>query len=127
MSLLEKALEKYTQVKAPVTTDAECPVQSVDALSRQLRRSRDELLRAAGDDWPELLTDPAKLIAFADLLAISQIRESGGIPDTYTGKTTCQNCGEVPIWQGCPPQVNGCPWCLNRLAGLPMPNSFEHV
>ncbi len=101
-------------------------VQSVDKRSKELRESPDELRREADDDWDEVSNDPAQLVAFADSLAIVQIRESGRVPDTYVSLTTCQNCGEVPIWPGCPPQVNGCPWCLNRLDGLPMPNSFEH-
>ena len=118
MSLLDEALEKYTRAEVPVTTDraptdAERPIQSVDALSGRLRESRDELRRAAGDDWPEVSGDSAKLIAFADLLAISQIRESGGIPDTYTATTECEHCGPVPIWRGCPPKVTACVWCLN--------------
>ena len=27
----------------------------------------------------------------------------------------------VPIFQGSPSKVDGCPWCFNRNAGLPMP------
>lgn len=100
-------------------------VQSVDKRSRELRESSDELRRAAGDDWPAVRTDPAQLVAFADSLAIVQIRESGGIPDNYTSTTECKNCRTVPIWQGCPPQVDGCPWCLNRLKGLSIPGVKE--
>ncbi len=100
----------------------EC-VQSVDKRSKELRESPDQLQREAGDDWAEVSGDPAKLIAFADLLATSRIRESGGIPDTYTAITECEHCGTVPIWEGCLPQVDGCPWCLNRHMGLPMPNT----
>ena len=98
-------------------------VQSVDKRSKKLRESLDELREAAADDWPEVSNDPAQLVAFADSLAIVQIRESGRVPDTYVSVTTCRNCGEVPIWLGCPPQVNGCPWCHNRHKGLPMPNN----
>ena len=102
-------------------------VQSVDQRSKELRESSGGALRqAAEDDWEEVSNDPAKLIAFADLLAITQIRESGGIPDSYTAITTCQNCGEVPIWPGCPPMVKECPWCLNRIKGLPVPNHEDY-
>jgi len=100
-------------------------VQSVDKRSVELQESPDELRRAAEDDWDEIANDPSRLVAFADSLAIKQIRESGGIPDHYTSETECKHCGPVPIWLGCPPQVNGCPWCLNRLAGLPMPGVKE--
>ena len=101
-------------------------VRSVDQVSKELRESPNVLREAAQDDWDEVSNDPAQLVAFADSLAIVQIRESGGIPDSYTSTTECKHCGPVPIWEGCPPQVNGCPWCLNRLAGLSMPNSFAH-
>jgi len=90
-------------------------VQSVDKRSKELQESPDELQRAAEDDWDEISNDPAQLVAFADSLAIVQIRESGGIPDTYTSETECKNCGPVPIWQGCPPRVKACPWCMNGL------------
>jgi len=100
-------------------------VRSVDQVSRELRESPNVLREAAQDDWDEVSNDPAQLVAFADSLAIVQIRESGGIPDSYTSTTECNHCGTVPIWEGCPPQVNGCPWCFNRHKGLPMPNAGE--
>jgi len=96
-------------------------VQSVDKRSKELRESSDELQQAAGDDWIEVSNDPAQLIAFADSLAIVQIREAGRVPDTYVNVTTCQNCGEVPIWQGCPPRVKACPWCMNGLTAPAIP------
>ena len=98
-------------------------VVSIDQWSKRLQESPDELRREAEDDWSEVSNDPAQLVAFADSLAIKQIRASGGIPDHYTSETECRHCGSVPIWQGCPPQVNGCPWCFNRHKGLPMPNT----
>ena len=95
-------------------------VQSVDQWSKRLRQAPDELRRAAGDDWDEVSNDPAQLVAFADSLAISQIRESGAVPDTYVSATTCQKCGPVPIWPGCPPKVTECPWCMNGLTAPPI-------
>jgi len=102
------------------------PVQSVDEWSKRLRGSSGgELRQAAEEDWEEVSNDPAKLIAFADLLAITQIRESGSIPDTYTATTTCRNCGDVPIFENCLPKVDGCVWCMNDLAAPPMPGAKE--
>ncbi len=100
-------------------------VVSVDRWSKRLRDTPDELRRAAEDDWDDVSNDPAQLVAFAHSLAIVQIRESGGVPDSYTSTTECKHCGTVPIWPDCPPQVNGCPWCFNRHKGLPMPNAGE--
>ena len=113
MSLLEKAMEKYQCVET-----TESAVESVDNWSKRLRESPDELRRAAGDDWEEMSAD---IIGFADALAVYQIRESGSVPNSYTSTTECKNCGTVPIWQYCPSQVDGCPWCFNRHKGLPMP------
>ncbi len=101
-------------------------VQSVDEWSKRLRESSgDELRQSAEDDWEELSGDPAKLIAFADLLAITQIRESGNCPDTYTATTTCRNCGDVPIFENCLPKVDGCVWCMNGLTAPPIPGAKE--
>ena len=109
--------------KGPGARPDRSRVVSIDQWSKRLRESPDELRRAAEDDWSEVSNDPAQLVAFADSLAIKQIRASGGIPDHYTSETECKNCGAVPIWPGCPPEVKECPWCLNRLKGLPMPNN----
>ena len=87
------------------------------ALIRQLEKIRQEV----GEDWEEIANDPQQLKAFAELLMISEMRSRGVTPDHYTSTTTCKNCGPVPIWQGCPPQVNGCPWCFNRIKRLPIP------
>ncbi len=100
---------------------ASSSVQSVDTLRRKLLRGRrGELRRAAGEDWDEFSV-PAKIIGFADSLATEQIREDSSAPDHYSATTECRRCGPVPIFPGCPPQLNGCPWCRNRIHGLPIP------
>ena len=90
-----------------------------------LIQSLEEIKRKAGSDWDEIADDPAQLKAFAELLMIGEMRERGIVPDHYTSRTECKKCGTVPIWLGCPPQVNGCPWCFNRIKGLPMPNKHD--
>lgn len=89
--------------------------------------SLDRLREKAGDDWAEFSGDPTKLKAFADILAVEDMRQRGIVPDHYTATTECKHCGPVPIWEGCPPQVLGCPWCLNRLSrsSIPSPNSLK--
>ena len=97
-------------------------VWSVNQWSKKLQKFPDELRAAAGDDWAELSKDPAQLIAFASLEATRQIRESGAIPDSYVAMSLCDGCQrDVPIFVGCPPIISGCPWCFNRIKGLPMP------
>ncbi len=87
------------------------------ALIRRLR----EIQRKAGADWDEIANDPAQLKAFAELLMIGEMRERGIVPDHYTAITECKYCGPVPIFEGLPETVKGCPWCFNRIDGLPMP------
>ncbi len=86
-----------------------------------LLRALVEIKTVAGDDWQEISGDPEKLRAFADMLSITAMRERGEAPLHYTMTTTCRRCGPVPIFEGCPPRVDGCPWCHNRIRGLPRP------
>ena len=87
------------------------------SLLRELERLRKE----AGNDWDEIAADPAQLKAFAELLMIVEMREKGICPAHYTSTTDCKHCGPVPIFEGVPEKVEGCPWCLCRVAGLPIP------
>jgi len=79
------------------------------------------------DEWSELLENkdgelqPDELQAAIEMVEIMRMRERGQIPDHYTGTTTCNRCGPVPIWEGCSPEVKGCPWCFNRIQGLQIP------
>ena len=112
--------------KGPGARPDRSRVVSVDQWSKRLRESPDELQRAAEDDWDEISNDPAQLVAFADSLAIVQIRESGGVPDHYNFVTNCQRCASiVPIWQGCLPQVRECPWCMCGQTPPPIPGVTE--
>jgi len=104
----------------------ECPlVQSVDKRSKELRENPDELREAAEDDWDEVSNDPAQLVAFADSLAIVQIRESGRVPDHYKFVTTCRKCGDVPVYEGLPRAIEQCPWCMSGLTPPPIPGAKE--
>ncbi len=92
-----------------------------------LLRSLKELQERAESDWAEISTDPAKLKALAELVMIEDMRHRGIVPDHYTATTHCKHCGPGPIFEGCWSESDGCPWCFNRLKGLPMPNGFENV
>ncbi len=94
-----------------------------------LIRSLEEIKRKAGADWDEIAGNPAQLKAFAELLMIEDMRHRGIVPDHYTATTNCKHCGPVPIFEGCDPQLDACPWCFNRLKGLPMPkdSDFEEL
>ena len=88
-----------------------------------LLRSLQELQKRAESDWEEISTNPAKLVAFAKLVMITDMRHRGIVPDHYTATTNCKHCGPVPIFEGNWPESDGCPWCFNRIKGLPMPET----
>ena len=85
-----------------------------------------ELSELAGKDWPDLEANPALLECFAEIVSIRKMRERGEVPPTYTAVTVCRHCGPVPIFPGVAEKVEGCPWCMNRAAGRPMPKGGDH-
>jgi len=78
-----------------------------------------DLQQAAGLGWPE--NDSAILGALANSITIRRMREHGEVPSNYTSTTICAHCGPVPIYPGMAEHVLGCPWCFNRVKGLPVP------
>ncbi len=116
MSLLDQAYEKYVHAEVPVR-EVKNPVSE----SKESRSTQSELQERAESDWEEIAADPAKLKAFAELVMITDMRHRGIVPDHYTATTNCKHCGPVPIFEGNWPESDGCPWCFNRLQGLPMP------
>ncbi|MCZ6759358.1 MAG: hypothetical protein O7D29_03145 [Gemmatimonadetes bacterium] len=80
-----------------------------------------DLEQAAGSEWLGINDDPTTLEALARAIQIRRMREHGEIPPHYTATTTCRHCGEVPIFEGAGERVPGCPWCLNRVSGKPIP------
>ena len=129
MALISEFSDRGIRVRAEGTDVVVSPKRALttDLVSRikkekpVLIQSLQEIKRKAGPDWDEIANDPAQLKAFAELLMISEMRSQGIAPDHYTSTTTCTRCGPVPVWEGCPSKVQGCPWCLNRLKGLPLP------
>lgn len=101
MSLVEKAMEKYSY-------SPQGPGEWSNVLdNRSGELSKSQLSVAGG------------------MVAIIEMREKGRAPDHYTARTECKHCGPVPIFAGCPPEVDGCPWCFNRIKGLPIPRAIE--
>lgn len=92
-----------------------CPITADDLLAR---------LSKADLDDPHILTADA-LAAFSRTVQARLMRERGEIPPGWTSITICQHCGPVPIFEGCSPKVDGCPWCWNRVRGLPYPPHAE--
>ena len=88
----------------------------------RLITSRDLMSRLADADFADVeLMSPLALEAFARVVQGTIMRGRGEVPPGWTATTVCQHCGVVPIFQGCAPRVDGCPWCFNRIAGKPIP------
>lgn len=115
-----------------VTPEATCllavtPVTCVTPENREHKHGLTlaELKEAAGEDWPDIEHDSKAMEAMAKALKLQRMRERGEIPPHYTATTICKHFGPVPIFPGCPETVLGCPWCFNRMKGLPVPNRRE--
>lgn len=80
-----------------------------------------ELEEAAGEDWPEVRDDPQVLEALAHAVITRRQRERGERPSHWSETCDCADCGPVYLWRGSPASVLGCPWCLNRAEGQPIP------
>jgi len=97
-------------------------VQCVDMLARRLWRYHyDELQEAAGDAWALISINPDKLFDFMTAEATRQILKSGRMPDTFTASAHCQNCGQVPVEEDLPDEVDECVWCMNGQTPTPIP------
>ena len=112
-------------VSAPKGTLTPEVLAKLKSKKPELLRSLRELQERAGSDWDEVSADPAKLKSFAELVMITDMRRRGIVPDDYTATTNCKHCGPVPIFEGTWPESDGCPWCFNRLQGLPTPSKQD--
>lgn len=56
--------------------------------------------------------------ALKTFLATQRALAEGRVPDGWTSRAHCHGCrAAVPVWPGCPPEVQGCPWCHRRRYG----------
>jgi hypothetical protein len=140
VSILDDVRRKY-----PVKTDDEPSVSFGSPTDSHLKISPAKLQTATeGTDktdkrpsvssvseWSELLENkkgelaPEEVPVAIEMVEIVKMRRQGRVPDHYTATTVCCHCGTVPIWEGGPPKVLGCPWCFNRIKGLPIPGTNE--
>ncbi len=127
MDLADQGVFPYVNGKKVVLTPA---ARMTDVLRHRVRVNKQHLMsalvhlqRLADPDWPAFEAYPARLKAFAEMVMISEMREQGIVPDHYSATTECKRCGPVAIFEGCPSEVGGCPWCFNRRKGLPIPRA----
>ncbi len=130
MSLLQEVIEQYG-----ISENHKVPTDKTDNTSKKTKALTDKTAKTSsvsfGSEWSELLEnkngefEEHQIPVATDMVAIIEMRERGIVPEHYTSETDCKHCGPVPIFEGCPPQVNGCPWCCNRIKGRPVPNTEE--
>ena len=86
-----------------------------------------DLEHEAGADWSQIQSDPELMDIYARAVMTRRMRERGQVPPEYTAVTRCRHCGPVPIFETCPPEVLGCPWCWNRLRGKPNADTEQRI
>ena len=126
MSILQQVIDEYgiSQKPEALTDRTDKSVNSSEALPDKTDKRASV---GSVSEWSEQFEteiadwEPHELPAAIEVEEIRLARLSGAVPTCYTSSTTCSRCGPVPIWEGCPPDVLGCPWCFNRIKGLPMP------
>ncbi len=101
-----------------LTVDAPKEVLTPDLLD-SLKAHKTELLAYLANGSGELST--ADAAGLRHMIEVREMRERGIAPRHYVAQTVCRHCGPVPIFPGAPARVEGCPWCLNRAAGRPIP------
>jgi len=109
MSLMELVRKKYkTAIRGADKTDISPYVSNGSPTYEELK-----------SQFPDI--EPSEVPVVIEMLGIQDMRYRGIVPEHYTATTECNRCGPIPIFEGCPPQIDGCPWCFNRVKGLPMP------
>ena len=130
MSILQQVIDEYgiSEIPEALTDKTAKRVKSPGALTDKTDKRASV---SSVSEWSELFEtsnddlEPNEIPIAAELIEIVQMRERGEIPAHYISTTTCKHCGPVPIWNGCPPEVQGCPWCFNRIKGLPIPKGSK--
>jgi hypothetical protein len=72
-------------------------------------------------DWPKVRNNPTLLRGHAATIAVTRQVRAGQVPEGWTGVFQCAGCGSVYLQPGGPEDLHGCPWCVNRAQGLPIP------
>lgn len=80
---------------------------------------RAELAQEDIDEWQRGGIKQEWLEVFARSVAQRRAMAQGKTPEHYTHRATCNRCG--PVWLWFSGEVQGCPWCWNRVAGFPIP------
>ena len=129
-ALAKQYLEKNWQCNSHATKDknrCNFTVQNLEnSFNSKYGISQQYLKEFLNDDWNDYKDNFEALELWADLLFKNQLIKQGMAPDNFTAITCCNSCGDVYV----PPalvnnagSVLGCPWCWNRIEGLPIPST----
>ena len=128
MSLLQDVIEQYGDLSSE---KPKAPTDKTAKTSKKPKALTDKTDKRGsvsfGSEWSELLENKngelteQEMPVAEEIVVITDMRHRGIVPDHYTATTHCKHCGPVPIFEGNWPESDGCPWCFNRLKGLPMP------
>ena len=111
-----------TEVGIP-SLSTHCEISELSEISpeRAYEATDHELKAYLGDEWTEVEDDEEQIKAIRCCLTEAKLIERGIVPRAFTDITDCKYCGPVFIYPGYPNPANNCPWCFNRLRGLPIP------
>jgi hypothetical protein len=101
--------EQFVQQECPVMLPRVTDIETLD--------------QAFGGDpeWSKVKKSVPVLAIYREALRETGERQQGLVPEDYTAVCECAKCGFVFLQDGMPLKVEGCPWCLNRVDGLPIP------
>lgn len=71
------------------------------------------------EEWRYGRLSDEVIATFAQCASLTAGMRQGRRPHHYSHAAECSGCGPVWLWQ--PGVVDGCPWCVNRMEGLPIP------
>ena len=111
-ALANAVLERNQQRNRSATTPEKARnfIPQIDPQKLRTIDPMDEARQIAGDEWDTI--NNLEREALTRLVEIRRMRERGEVPSHYTARTVCAHCGDVPIFEGAPDRVLGCPWCF---------------
>ncbi len=117
LALAEQVSQRQSNAKAGcdthATSEKDCAKPHAKGSGKLYAIPESELRAEAGEiDWEANKNEPYWVETFSRTVAEGRLLRQGIVPETYTAKTTCKNCGDVPVPPGFGANVNNCRWCF---------------
>lgn len=107
-------IEKMQRTTAEITIFLSHPSKDIEGLKSFLGKK----------DWDEYKDSPEALKYWAEMMIANNLMQQGIAPEDFTATTWCDTCGNyvyAPSSLTKGGRVLMCPWCWNRIKGLPIP------